>query len=47
VSSFDLFSIQPIDRHRLLEASLAVGRILITVEDHASGGLGNAALTGA
>ncbi len=39
----DLFSIQPIDREALVEASRAVGGSVLTVEDHyAHGGLGDA-----
>lgn len=41
----DLFSIQPIDRAGLIEASRAAGGIVVTVEDHyAHGGLGDAVL---
>jgi transketolase len=41
----DLFSIQPIDRALLIEASRAAGGVVITVEDHyAHGGLGDAVL---
>ncbi len=46
VSVIDLFSIQPIDRETLIEASRAAGGIVITVEDHyAHGGLGDAVLS--
>jgi len=45
VRIIDLFSIQPIDRVALIEASRAVGGLVITVEDHyAHGGLGDAVL---
>lgn len=45
VSIIDLFSIQPIDRKALIDASRAVGGVVITVEDHyARGGLGDAVL---
>lgn len=45
VSVIDLFSIQPIDREALSEASRAARNIVITVEDHyAHGGLGDAVL---
>lgn len=45
VRIIDLFSVQPIDRDALIEASRAVGGIIITVEDHyAHGGLGDAVL---
>ncbi len=45
VCVIDLFSVQPIDREALVEASRAVGGIVITVEDHyAHGGLGDAVL---
>lgn len=41
----DLFSIQPIDRETLINASRRAGGIIITVEDHyAHGGLGDAVL---
>lgn len=41
----DLFSIQPIDREALIEASRAAGGLVVTVEDHyAHGGLGDAVL---
>ena len=43
VRIIDLFSIQPIDRAALIEASRSVGGLVITVEDHyAHGGLGDA-----
>ena len=46
VRVIDLFSVQPIDREVLLEAALATGRRLITVEDHyAHGGIGDAVLS--
>jgi transketolase len=39
----DLYGVKPIDRAALLEAALAAGGILVTVEDHyAEGGLGAA-----
>lgn len=45
VRIIDLFSIQPIDRVALIEASRTVGGLVITVEDHyAHGGLGDAVL---
>ncbi|MFN7995421.1 MAG: transketolase [Bryobacteraceae bacterium] len=45
VRVIDLFSIQPIDRVALIEASRAVGGLIITVEDHyVHGGLGDAVL---
>jgi transketolase len=45
VGVIDLFSIQPIDRAALIEASRAAGGVVITVEDHyAHGGLGDAVL---
>lgn len=45
VRVIDLFSIQPIDRTALIEASRACGGRVITVEDHyAHGGLGDAVL---
>lgn len=45
VSVVDLFSIQPIDREALIEASRAARNVVITVEDHyAHGGLGDAVL---
>jgi transketolase len=45
VRVIDLFSIQPIDREALIPSSRAVGRVVITVEDHyAHGGLGDAVL---
>ncbi len=46
VRIIDLFSIQPIDREALIEASRAVGGVVVTVEDHyAHGGLGDAVLS--
>jgi transketolase len=46
VRIIDLFSVQPIDRTALAEASRAVGGVVITVEDHyAHGGLGDAVLS--
>lgn len=45
VRVIDLFSIQPIDREALIEASREAGGVVITVEDHyAHGGLGDAVL---
>jgi transketolase len=45
VRVIDLFSIQPIDREALIEASRATGGVVITVEDHyAHGGLGDSVL---
>jgi transketolase len=45
VRIIDLFSIQPIDREALIEASRACQGLVITVEDHYShGGLGDAVL---
>lgn len=45
VRVIDLFSIQPIDRETLIQASRATGGVVITVEDHyAHGGLGDAVL---
>jgi transketolase len=45
VRIIDLFSIQPIDREALIQASRAAGSVVITVEDHyAHGGLGDAVL---
>ncbi len=45
VRIIDLFSIQPIDREALIEASRAAGGLVVTVEDHyAHGGLGDAVL---
>ncbi len=45
VRVIDLFSVQPVDREALLEASRAVGGIVVTVEDHyAHGGVGDAVL---
>ncbi|MGE5646332.1 MAG: transketolase [Acidobacteriota bacterium] len=45
VRVIDLFSIQPIDREGLIEASRAAGGVVITVEDHyAHGGLGDSVL---
>lgn len=45
VRVIDLFSVQPIDREALIEASRAAGGLVVTVEDHyAHGGLGDAVL---
>jgi transketolase len=45
VRLIDLFSIQPIDREALIEASRETGGNVVTVEDHyAHGGLGDAVL---
>ncbi len=46
VRVIDLFSVQPIDRDVLLEASQATGGRLVTVEDHyPHGGIGDAVLS--